>query len=82
MSIRETQQNGKMHSANLATSKRLQRLLSVLSDGKDHTTLDIIQTANICAVNSAVAELRDNGFRVDCRKVSGNRYLYRLRVAL
>lgn len=53
--------------AKLATSKRLQRLLKFLSDCKPHTTKEIFVGANICAVNTAVTELRRNGFDILCR---------------
>lgn len=53
--------------AKLATSKRLQRLLKFLSDCKPHTTREIFVGANICAVNTAITELRRNGFNVLCR---------------
>ena len=53
--------------AKLATSKRLQRLLKFLSDCKPHTTKEIFIGANICAVNTAVTELRRNGFNILCR---------------
>ena len=36
-----------MNNANLKTSKRLQRLHKLLSDGKEHTGMDIIYHANI-----------------------------------
>lgn len=53
--------------AKLATSKRLQRLLKFLSDCKPHTTKEIFVGANICAVNTAVTELRRNGFNILCK---------------
>ena len=53
--------------AKLATSKRLQRLLKFLSDCKPHTTKEIFVGANICAVNTAVDELRENGFDIPCK---------------
>lgn len=56
-----------MHYARLDKSARLQRLLSFLADGQEHTTMDIIRQASICAVNSAVSELRRNGHAVNCR---------------
>jgi hypothetical protein len=53
--------------ANIARSERLQRLAMYLSDYDWHSTRDIIRGANICAVNSAVSELRRNGYTVDTR---------------
>lgn len=58
--------NGSIHYAKFAKSVRLQRLLEYLLDGNGHTTLDIILGADICAVNSAVCELRENGFDIHC----------------
>ena len=72
-----------IHYASLATSGRLQRLLVYLT-GKDWvSTMDIVSGAGICAVNSAVSELRRNGIRVDCQMMhyseTGARvYKYRL----
>lgn len=57
-----------MNSANIEKSSRLQRVLGVLQDGKRHSTRDIIQAASVCAVNSIIAELRDNGIDVDCQR--------------
>ena len=69
---------GTIKAAKLSNSPRLQRLQKLLSDGREYSTLDIIHEANICAVNSAVAELRENGFSIECRKMSRNQYLYRM----
>lgn len=58
-----------MHYAKLSESKRLQRVLALLSDYRPHTTREIIESANVCAVNSIKAELKANGIPVDCRFV-------------
>lgn len=55
-----------MRAASLS-SDRLQRVLGVLKDGKPHTTRQIVRRASVCAVNSCVAELRENGAEIDCR---------------
>lgn len=60
----------RMNYARYATSARLQRLLLFLADGKPHTTRQIGLGADICAVNSAIDELRENGFDVPCIKKS------------
>lgn len=57
-----------LKAANLATSARLQRVADLLADGREHTTLEIIQAAQVCAVNSIVAELRANGLTILCRR--------------
>jgi len=46
-------------------------MLKFLLDGLPHTTMEIIENAEICAVNSAACELRENGFRCECIKKSG-----------
>lgn len=60
-----------MHSASIENSSRLQRVASVLSDRKKHTTRDIIRKASVCAVNSCIAELRDNGMQIECERNGG-----------
>ena len=72
-----------MHAARLDRSKRLQRVHALLKDGAEHSTLDIVKAAGVCAVNSCIAELRANGAVIDCRqvhhRVNGQRYfLYRM----
>ena len=71
-----------MHAARLAESPRLQRVLEVLSDGREHSTLDISQQARVCAVNSCIAELHANGKSISCRQVVeplfGRIWVYRL----
>lgn len=57
-----------LHFAALAKSPRLQRLLAYLQAQGDRgaTTLDIVTGADVMAVNSAVSELRKNGYPVTC----------------
>lgn len=71
-----------MNSANWRESPRLRRVLAALrrADG-ELTTREIMVEADVCAVNSCIAELRDNGFDIRCRQqvVGGRRlWLYRL----
>ncbi|MEW6427302.1 MAG: hypothetical protein AB1568_04625 [Thermodesulfobacteriota bacterium] len=66
-----------MNAASISNSERLQRVAQVLADGREHSTMDIVRGANVCAVNSIVAELRDNGIAVACRR-QGGVWLYRL----
>jgi len=66
-----------MKSANLTTSDRLQRVAQYLADGRERSTMDIIRECNVCAVNSIIAELRDNGLIIDCRR-EGDSWYYRL----
>lgn len=58
-----------MHAARLGHSDRLQRVRALLSDGVPRSTMEIIAQANVCAVNSIVAELRHNGIDVDCQRI-------------
>lgn len=58
-----------MHSARLDKSPRLQRVADLLADGREYTTLEIIAAAQVCAVNSIVAELRANGLDIQCKRV-------------
>ena len=71
-----------VHAARVGSSERLQRVLAVLGDHREHSTFDIVVNAAVCAVNSIVAELRYNGHRITCRQdrdPQGNRiWLYRL----
>jgi hypothetical protein len=66
-----------MHAANIEKSERLGRVLDLLSKGGEFSTLDIIRQANVCAVNSIVAELRQNGFDINCQR-RGEKWFYRL----
>lgn len=65
-----------MRAANLETSERLQRVAALLADGREYTTRTIIRKARVCAVNTAIAELRENGLDIRCRK-KGRRFYYR-----
>ena len=74
---------GVMHAARLDRSPRLQRVHALLSDGLERSTLEIVEGAKVCAVNSIVAELRANGFHIECRQASRPRtgervWLYRM----
>lgn len=54
-----------MNYARIEHSERLQRVLAVLEQGPA-TTFDIISNARVCAVNSAICELRENGYDISC----------------
>ena len=66
-----------MKHANIHNSDRLQRVLAVLMDRKAHTTRDLIRKANVCAVNSCIAELRANGIQIECERKK-DRWFYAL----
>lgn len=70
-----------MNYANVEKSPRLQRTLRVLRAGGWHSTRALMRAADICAVNSVVAELRANGFAIDTRCVGRGRYEYQLTTA-
>lgn len=57
-----------MNHATLAKSERLSRVLAMLRrrGGRGATTREIIAEAQVCAVNSIVAEIRANGVDVLC----------------
>ena len=71
-----------MNSAKLEKSPRLKKVADLLADGREHSTMEIVMRARVCAVNSIVAELRDNGLDIQCRRtVSAERdpvWLYRM----
>jgi hypothetical protein len=70
-----------MNSASLERSKRLQRVAKLLSDGQEHSTLDIFTKANVCAVNSIISELRDNGMNILPAVRRGGVFYYRAKKA-
>lgn len=66
-----------IHYARIKNSLRLQRLLQYLHDGIFHSTRDIIYGAHVCAVNSAICELRAQGCEIEHRE-EHKIHLYRL----
>ncbi|MBF9049914.1 hypothetical protein GTA62_12920 [Roseobacter sp. HKCCD9010] len=68
-----------MHHARLHTSPRLRRALKVLQEARGEiTTYELSRAADICAVNSVIAELRENGAEITCRQAirDGQRLFY------
>ena len=63
-----------MNAARIGKSSRLKRVARFLKDGKPHTTMEIVQCAAVCAVNSIIAELRENGFKIHCWRIGDNWY--------
>jgi hypothetical protein len=45
------------------------RVHSLLADGLERSTLEIGRAADVCAVNSCIAELRANGAEIACRQI-------------
>lgn len=68
-----------MNAASLKKSERLKRVDKFLADCRPHTTLEIVQGANVCAVNSIVAELRANGRTINCHRHKDKWFYRRVR---
>ena len=66
-----------MNAANIDKSERLQRVLDVLNDYREHTTLAIQEGAGVCSVSACVSELRCNDHKISCNR-RGNKWFYRL----
>ena len=66
-----------MNAADIDKSERLQKVANLLGRGGEYTTLDIIQKAGVCAVNSIISELRANGYSIDCQR-RANKWFYRM----
>lgn len=60
------------------SSPRLQRVLQLLLDGREHTTRDVVRKARVMAVNACMSELRVHGAEIHCsqRRVNGARRFY------
>ena len=71
-----------MHAARLSRSPRLQRVHAYLEGGAERSTREIVLGAEVCAVNAAIAELRENGAQITCRQSTSLRgerlWLYRM----
>ena len=88
----KTNGTGRIHYARLEGSDRLKRLMLHLGDEQWHSTRDIDHGANICAVSTAIDELRCNlaredlpdefchlrGWEIQTRQLARNRWQYRL----
>jgi len=68
----------RIHAANLINSDRLSDVYALLRDEEWHGTREIVHACDVCAVNTIIAELRDNGLRIETRCVGQGRYEYRL----
>ena len=66
-----------MNAASLENSDRLARVHELLLKGGEYTTLDIIMNARVCAVNSIISELRQNGVKIKCER-RGPYWFYRI----
>jgi hypothetical protein len=66
-----------IHYGRVENSDRLKRFLDVLSQGPA-TTREIIERGHVCAVNSIAAELKAQGYVIDCKPVSRGVFEYKL----
>ena len=55
-----------MHAARIGNSQRLQDVLGALSRGGQWSTRDLVKATGRFAINSIVAELRENGYDIEC----------------
>ena len=67
----------RMHAAKIEDSPRLQKVRDFLRRNRGATTREISNACDVYAVNSIVAELRANGFTINCNPVKGQRGVYR-----
>jgi hypothetical protein len=63
-----------MHSARIEKSKRLQSVDKALASGTEMSTRELIQATGMCAINSIISELRDNGKDIRCHRRGGAWY--------
>lgn len=68
-----------MNAAKIEKSDRLQRVLALLKKGGEYTTLEIIQKAGVCAVNSIISELRQHGYQISCQR-RNDKWFYRMTI--
>lgn len=66
-----------IHAASVEKSDRLRRVADVLGRGGWLSTRDLIEQAHVCAVNSCIAELRAQGFKIETKR-EDRRWFYRL----
>jgi len=66
-----------IHAAKIRKSARLNRVLNVLRDGREHTSWELQMEARTVAVHTCISELRANGYAITCRR-NGYVWSYRL----
>ena len=66
-----------MNAAQIDKSDRLQKVAKLLGRGGEYTTMEIIQKAGVCAVNSIISELRQNGYDIRCER-RADKWFYRM----
>lgn len=65
---------GKYHLSRIENSPRLQKVARLLSDGKPHTTKEIVNLPGVC--NVYASELRANGFTIITDQIKKDRWEY------
>lgn len=68
-----------MNAANLERSARLQRVHALLKSGREYSTMEISQQAQVMAVSAAVSELRAQGKTIHCER-RGVVWYYRMEI--
>jgi hypothetical protein len=66
-----------MHAARLDHSDRLRAVSDLLADGLEHSTMEIIHAAQVCAVSAIISELRVNGLAIPPARRDGDIWYYR-----
>jgi hypothetical protein len=66
-----------VNAAQIDKSDRLQKVAKLLGRGGEYTTMEIIQKAGVCAVNSIISELRQNGYDIRCER-RADKWFYRM----
>ena len=65
-----------MHAGKLESSKRLQLVYGILADHQPHSTWELAQATQSCAISTDVSALRHNGVTINCKQVGRGRYEY------
>ncbi len=69
---------GVIHAANIEKSRRLRLTLGPLQAPVGWTTKEIHQLTGSMAVHTDIAELRANGYDIECKCIARGRFEYRL----
>ena len=67
---------GKMN-ARKKDSPKLKRLAGILSTGNWQSTYALQVQSGLCAVSTAISELRTHGYDIDCRR-KGQKWEYKM----
>ena len=61
-----------MHFANITKSERLKKVLDILADRKEHSTIELAKATDSVAIHSDISEIRANGFPIERRYAGKN----------